>query len=160
MTRQEIITQEQTTGHLCLMLQGMFMRAYNGSAQTLAKLTGYKLKRLPGSSNDKPVCYCGFPVARLPHVCDRILEAGGVVVCRNDTYAEFEGLEVTFDPVAAQSLPASETGRKETNTAPKITDELHRRLAAFDLANATPLEAMNFVGELQRACASKPRTDN
>lgn len=50
MTRQEIITQEQTTGHLCLMLQGMFMRAYNGSAQTLAKLTGYKLKRLPGSN--------------------------------------------------------------------------------------------------------------
>ena len=50
MTRQEIITQEQTTGHLCLMLQGMFMRACNGSAQTLAKLTGYKLKRLPGSN--------------------------------------------------------------------------------------------------------------
>lgn len=28
--------------------------------------------------------------------------------------------------------------------------ELARRIAAFDLARATPLEAMNFVGELQR----------
>ena len=31
MTVEEIIEHEGRSGHLCLMLQGMFMRAYNGS---------------------------------------------------------------------------------------------------------------------------------
>lgn len=64
-------------------------------------------------------------------------------------YAEFSGLDVSFDASAALSLPLREPRRKKA-AMPADGGELARRIAAFDLARATPLEAMNFVGELQR----------
>ena len=149
MTVEEIIAHECRSGHLCLMLQGMFMRAYNGSAQTLARLTGYRLKRHSLWSEERPVCYCGFPFAQLERVGALIADAGGVLVSRGDGYAEFSGLDVSFDASAALSLPLREPRRKKA-AMPADGGELARRIAAFDLARATPLEAMNFVGELQR----------
>ncbi|WP_278975127.1 hypothetical protein [Alistipes finegoldii] len=149
MTVEEIIEHEGRSGHLCLMLQGMFMRAYNGSAQTLARLTGYRLKRHSLWSEERPVCYCGFPFAQLERVSALITDAGGILVSRGNGYAEFSGLDVSFDASAALSLPLREPRRKKA-AMPADGGELARRIAAFDLARATPLEAMNFVGELQR----------
>ena len=149
MTVEEIIEHEGRSGHLCLMLQGMFMRAYNGSAQTLARLTGYRLKRHSLWSEERPVCYCGFPFAQLARVSALITDAGGILVSRGNGYAEFSGLDVSFDASAALSLPLREPRRKKA-AMPADGGELARRIAAFDLARATPLEAMNFVGELQR----------
>ena len=149
MTVEEIIEHEGRSGHLCLMLQGMFMRAYNGSAQTLASLTGYRLKRHSLWSEERPVCYCGFPFAQLERVSALITDAGGILVSRGNGYAEFSGLDVSFDASAALSLPLREPRRKKA-AMPADGGELARRIAAFDLARATPLEAMNFVGELQR----------
>ena len=149
MTVEEIIEHEGRSGHLCLMLQGMFMRAYNGSAQTLARLTGYRLKRHSLWSEERPVCYCGFPFAQLERVSALITDAGGILVSRGNGYAEFSGLDVSFDASAALSLPLREPRRKKS-AMPADGGELARRIAAFDLARATPLEAMNFVGELQR----------
>ena len=151
MTVEEIIEHEGRSGHLCLMLQGMFMRAYNGSAQTLARLTGYRLKRHSLWSEERPVCYCGFPFGQLERVSALFTDAGGVLVSRGDGYAEFSGLDVSFDATAALSLPLREPRRKKA-AMPADGDGLARRIAAFDLARATPLEAMNFVGELQRDC--------
>ena len=149
MTVEEIIEHEGRSGHLCLMLQGMFMRAYNGSAQTLARLTGYRLKRHSLWSEERPVCYCCFPFAQLERVSALITDAGGILVSRGNGYAEFSGLDVSFDASAALSLPLREPRRKKA-AMPADGGELARRIAAFDLARATPLEAMNFVGELQR----------
>lgn len=149
MTVEEIIEHEGRSGHLCLMLQGMFMRAYNGSAQTLARLTGYRLKRHSLWSEERPVCYYGFPFAQLERVSALITDAGGILVSRGNGYAEFSGLDVSFDASAALSLPLREPRRKKA-AMPADGGELARRIAAFDLARATPLEAMNFVGELQR----------
>ena len=149
MTVEEIIEHEGRSGHLCLMLQGMFMRAYNGSAQTPARLTGYRLKRHSLWSEERPVCYCGFPFAQLERVSALITDAGGILVSRGNGYAEFSGLDVSFDASAALSLPLREPRRKKA-AMPADGGELARRIAAFDLARATPLEAMNFVGELQR----------
>lgn len=149
MTVEEIIEHEGRSGHLCLMLQGMFMRTYNGSAQTLARLTGYRLKRHSLWSEERPVCYCGFPFAQLERVSALITDAGGILVSRGNGYAEFSGLDVSFDASAALSLPLREPRRKKA-AMPADGGELARRIAAFDLARATPLEAMNFVGELQR----------
>lgn len=149
MTVEEIIEHEGRSGHLCLMLQGMFMRAYNGSAQTLARLTGYRLKRHSLWSEERPVCYCGFPFAQLERVSALITDAGEILVSRGNGYAEFSGLDVSFDASAALSLPLREPRRKKA-AMPADGGELARRIAAFDLARATPLEAMNFVGELQR----------
>ena len=149
MTVEEIIEHEGRSGHLCLMLQGMFMRAYNGSAQTLARLTGYRLKRHSLWSEERPVCYCGLPFAQLERVSALITDAGGILVSRGNGYAEFSGLDVSFDASAALSLPLREPRRKKA-AMPADGGELARRIAAFDLARATPLEAMNFVGELQR----------
>lgn len=108
MTVEEIIEHEGRSGHLCLMLQGMFMRAYNGSAQTLARLTGYRLKRHSLWSEERPVCYCGFPFAQLERVSALITDAGGILVSRGNGYAEFSGLDVSFDASAALSLPLRE----------------------------------------------------
>lgn len=113
MTVEEIIEHEGRSGHLCLMLQGMFMRAYNGSAQTLARLTGYRLKRHSLWSEERPVCYCGFPFAQLERVSALITDAGGILVSRGDGYAEFSGLDVSFDASAALALPLREPRRKK-----------------------------------------------
>lgn len=149
MTVEEIIAYECRSGHLCLMLQGMFMRAYNGSAQALARLTGYRLKRHSLWSEERPVCYCGFPFAQLERVGALIADAGGVLERSGEGYAEFSGLDVSFDASAALALPLREPRRKKAAMLAD-GDGLARRIAAFDLARATPLEAMNFVGELQR----------
>lgn len=149
MTVEEIIEHEGCSGHLCLMLQGMFMRAYNGSAQALARLTGYRLKRHSLWREERPVCYCGFPFGQLERVSALIADAGGVLVSSGEGYAEFSGLDVSFDAPAALSLPLREPRRKKA-AMPADGGGLVRRIAAFDLARATPLEAMNFIGELQR----------
>ncbi len=151
MTVEEIIAHECRSGHLCLMLQGMFMRAYNGSAQALARLTGYRLKRHSLWREGRPVCYCGFPFGQLERVSALITQAGGVLVSRRDGYAEFSGLDVSFDASTVLSLPLREPRRKKA-AMPADGGGLVRRIAAFDLARATPLEAMNFIGELQRDC--------
>lgn len=151
MTVEEIIEHESSSGHLCLMLQGMFMRAYNGSAQTFARLTGYRLKRHSLWSEERPVCYCGFPFAQLERVSALIADAGGVLERSGEGYAEFSGLDVSFDASAALALPLREPRRKKASM-PADGGGLARRIAAFDLARATPLEAMNFIGELQRDC--------
>ena len=149
MTVEEIIAHECRSGHLCLMLQGMFMRAYNGSAQTLARLTGYRLKRHSLWREERPVCYCGFPFAQLERVGALIADVGGVLERSGEGYAEFSGLDVSFDASAALALPLREPRRKKA-AMPADGDGLARRIAEFDLARATPLEAMNFIGELQR----------
>lgn len=151
MTVEEIIEHEGRSGHLCLMLQGMFMRAYNGSAQTLARLTGYRLKRHSLWSEERPVCYCGFPFAQLERVSALIVGAGSVLERSGEGYAEFSGLAVSFDASAALALPLRELRRKRISQEADAGD-LVRRIAAFDLAHATPLDAMNFIGELQRDC--------
>ncbi len=126
MTVEEIIEHEGRSGHLCLMLQGMFMRAYNGSAQTLARLTGYRLKRHSLWSEERPVCYCGFPFAQLERVSALITDAGGILVSRGNGYAEFSGLDVSFDASAALSLPLREPRRKKA-AMPADGGELARR---------------------------------
>ena len=158
MTVEEIIAHEARSGHLCLMLQGMFMRAYNGSAQALARLTGYRLKRHSLWRDGRPVCYCGFPFSQLERVSELVAGAGGALVHSGEGYAEFAGLDVSFDAAAAQALPGREP--RGTGAAQRTADGgLERRIAAFDLARATPLDAMNFVGELQRSLRAEVGND-
>ena len=98
----------------------------------------------------RPVSYTHLDVyKRQERVSALITDAGGILVSRGNGYAEFSGLDVSFDASAALSLPLREPRRKKA-AMPADGGELARRIAAFDLARATPLEAMNFVGELQR----------
>lgn len=117
MTVEEIIAYECRSGHLCLMLQGMFMRAYNGSAQALARLTGYRLKRHSLWSEERPVCYCGFPFGQLERVSALIADAGGVLERSGEGYAEFSGLDVSFDASAALALPLSGASQEKGGDA-------------------------------------------
>lgn len=110
MTVEEIIAYECRSGHLCLMLQGMFMRAYNGSAQALARLTGYRLKRHSLWSEERPVCYCGFPFGQLERVSALITDAGGVLERSGEGYAEFSGLERLCRACATPSGASQEKG--------------------------------------------------
>lgn len=146
MTVEEIIEHEGRSGHLCLMLQGMFMRAYNGSAQTLARLTGYRLKRhslwSPGmllrfslraiGARQRTHYRCGRDSRKPREWLCRVFGSGRVVRRFRRAFAALAG--------AAQEKGCDARGWRRVGAA----------LAAFDLARATPLEAMNFVGELQR----------
>lgn len=65
MTKQEIIEREQASGYLCLAVRGMFFTAYNGSAQAISRITGYKIKRTLYSTAAVPCAIRDFRLAAL-----------------------------------------------------------------------------------------------
>lgn len=148
----EIIAREQQTGHLCLTLRGMFYTAYNGSAQALARIAGYKVKRTAGGRNSDSGCYAGFPAPSLEKVLAMLEKAGGRVVVREEKYLEIEGIAVSFDAGMLEGYQVrgrSKSANPPAAVAPLPGQELVSRILGYDLGTHTPLEAMLFLRELQ-----------
>lgn len=156
MTKQEIIEREQASGLLCMAVRGMFFTAYNGSAQAVSRITGYKIKRTLYSTAALPCCYTGFPVSSIEKVIALLEQNGGKVVSRETNYLEIAGIDTTFDRTLLDTYPV--TAAKKNGSAaislasPSAADPataLLEKVRSFNISAHTPLEAMNFLQTLQ-----------
>lgn len=151
MTIGELLERERESGRLCLTLRGMFFTAYGGSAQALGRIAGYKVKRTGCDYDGAPCCYAGFPAPALERVLGLLEAIGGRIVVREEKYIEMEGLSVGFDREAISGYERRIPRRSKG--VPPGSEFSARCVAAllrdYDLSNHTPLEAMNFLRELQ-----------
>lgn len=67
-----LLNHQQESEHFCLLWQGLFFKAYNGSALLLHELFGYQIKCKESKSCGQILYYVGFPASVIDRVMDRI----------------------------------------------------------------------------------------
>ncbi len=160
---KEVLNKQETTGHVFLVRQGLFLRGYNSGALMLEKLLGYKAQRVFLKVCNSEVCIAGFPSQNLPRVLAAVEKAGGKIVMQNEQIVEIEGLHYTCTPEIIRQHPEKEQlslgatttlpgtspmpRQQETTTVEKI---ITRRVLEYNLSVSTPMEAMLFLSALQK----------
>lgn len=152
MTEQELIRKQEEGGNetLYLMKVGMFFHAYGAGAFALARLMYYRVKR-KARKGGQEVLVAGFPAGSLPTVAERIAAVGGKVLAITDTWVEFTGLDATEDDTLIDDAPADTKKAVPENP----TREWERKIMAYDLLCATPLDALNFLAGIQKELKNK-----
>lgn len=159
MTEQELIAKQGAGNNetLYLMKVGMFFHAYEAGAFALARLMHYRVKRKPRKGG-REVLVAGFPADHLPVVAERIRVAGGKVSVQTDTWVEFSGLNYTTDAALVDEPKEVTAGKTQSATEDKA-DEWKRKILAYDLSYATPLDAMNFLSTVQKELRNRIATE-
>lgn len=150
MTEQELIRMQEEGNNrtLYLMKVGMFFHAYEAGAFALARATGYRIKRKSRRKGTE-VLTAGFPANALDKIIPRLEKAGGTVRKHSDIWIEITGLDSTADETLVDN--AERTGQAKVCAA-KVWEQ---DILAFDLTRSTPLEAMNFLSEIQNKLRNK-----
>lgn len=152
MTEQEIIAR-QGDGSECYLLQvGMFVHAYEGAAFAMARLTGYKVRRVHRKAGD--IHMLGFSASQLDSVSKRLQQAGVTVRQQGEGLWTFAGGDTTVDEsLIAAGKPASARADKAgiTPSAQTLLDEV----LGYNLAASTPMAAMLFLSDLQQRYGKK-----
>ena len=165
MTEKEIMEMQEQRGNkeFFLMLVGKFFLAYGHGAFALSRGTGYRVMKKPRKVGF--VITCGFPVDCLDTVLQRVRSAGGTIESVEPNLYHFTGLDGTPDermiceqqpkqskaaaPVAAVSPAAP--APVVTDLAPTVAvGWLEEAVLSFNLSMSTPLDAMIFIGKLQK----------
>jgi hypothetical protein len=150
---KELIRLQEGDGIIRLLRQGLFLRGYNAGAVMLERIMGYKVYSMQVKAAGGLVCYAGFPSEILEKVLEKAEAAGGRIVCRDDRLVEIGGLSYDCGEDVIASYPLKESSRRNSRgkTAGKKAEQsLIEAVVAFDLINATPVQAVLFVGELKR----------
>lgn len=149
MTERELIAKQEAGNNktLFLMKVGMFFHAYEAGAFALARLMHYRVKR-KARKGGQQVLVAGFPVERLPVVAERIKAAGGKVLTLTDTWVEFAGPDCTADAALVDGPKTVAVDKSQTATERKA-DGWKQRILNYDLSQSTPLQAMNFLADVQ-----------
>ena len=158
MTEREVLEKQEENGQqgFWLIQIGSFIHAYGNGAFALARATGYTVRRKHRRMGD--ILTCGFPAERLGQVVQKIEEAGGSAELQSDGKTWFFcGIDGTPDEgmikaesvvrTYSQQLPAAEAVAKEE---PAGLSWLQDAVMGFNLSASTPLQAMMFIGELQK----------
>ena len=153
MTEKEILDRQEQNGNreFYLMLIGRFYHAYGNGAFALARLTGYRVRRVNRKMGELYVL--GFPIDRFDSVRDKVCDAGGDVECVDGKIWKFSGLDGTPDltmvkeTVADDPVPAPHLeGAGEASPHSWLEDAVRH----FDLSMATPMDAMLFLSQLKQ----------
>lgn len=154
MTERDILERQEQTGNrqYYLMLVGSFLHAYGHGAFALARLMGYRVVRKQRKGGE--VLVTGFPANRLDMLRQRLADCGGLLQQVDTTTWTFEGVDGT--PDAALVSTAAPRPAADADAAPAVStaDWLVERVLSFNLSQATPLEAMMFLGCLQQQIRS------
>ena len=148
MTEQEIIAL-QASGPTCYLLQvGMFVHAYEGAAFAMARLTGYKVRRVHRKAGD--IRLLGFTATQLDGVTAKLKEGGITLHKEAEGLWYFEGGDTSEDlSLIVETKPAKVA---VSATAEKtLLDEV----LGYNLATSTPMAAMLFLSDLQQRYGKK-----
>ena len=144
MTEQQLLALQRDSGRWCLMQVGQFYHAYEGAAFALARLTGYRVRRMRRRTGS--VCVLGFSILQLEKVRQRCAEQG--VILRQDDDAghlwSFTGGDGTPDegmvsppksPSPAKEAPVSRSTSKGGGKRKNAGDPVRIYAAAVQLQN-------------------------
>lgn len=151
MTEKELIDRQKEYGdkHFVVTRSGKFFSAYDCGAFALARATGYRVMRRPRKGGNF-VLTAGFPESRLAKVLEQITEAGGKIERQGENNFIFSGV----DGSAGESLVSEQTLTKKKQEKNKATkhaeDNLRSIILSFDLLHSSPMEAMDFINDLQQ----------
>ena len=160
MTEQDILRKQEQNANteFYLMLVGQFYHAYGHGAFALARATGYHVLRKQRKAGQ--VLMAGFPIGRLSKVKECIEAKGGHLREVENKLLIFHGVDGTPDDGLVKEMQAAPVKVENACTAPPPSghacglslwqDALCSDILNFDLAAATPLEAMLFVAQLQQ----------
>jgi hypothetical protein len=154
MTEQELIAKQENGNNetLYLMKVGMFFHAYGAGAFALARLMHYRVKRKLRKGG-REVLVAGFPADNLPVVAARIERAGGKVPVATDTWVEFTGVDATEDRALVDGPENHHPHPDKANM-----EEWRKRILSFDLSRSTPLQALNFLADVQSELKDRNET--
>jgi len=145
MGEKDVIMKQEENGNqeYYLILIGSFYHAYEAGAFALARATGYRVHRKHRKMGD--ILTCGFPADRLYGVVRKIEDAGGSASQLPEGKAwRFSGIDGTAD----ENMVKDSVMNK--GAAPLAMQDIARAITDFNLSTATPLQAMMFIGELQK----------
>ena len=159
MTEQDILRRQEINGQkeFYLMLVGQFYHAYGYGAFALARASGYRVVRKRRRSGE--VVTAGFPVSSLERVRGRIEEHHGELRTLEGGMLMFTGIDGTPDASMISEAPdrqlevsmaSAATCVAEPDAGSDVRDVLARMVRDYNLSSSTPLDAMNFIGQLQR----------
>lgn len=77
MTIKEILKQQDDSGDIYLISQGLFFRGYNQGAAFLHEAFGYRILSREMKSCCGRVFYAGFPATNAKAMTDKALSRGG-----------------------------------------------------------------------------------
>lgn len=174
MTEKEVLEKQEENGQqeYYLILIGSFLHAYGQGAFALARATGYKVIRKQRKMGQ--LLTAGFPIAKIDDVRRKVAEAGGILEQLSDGKTWLmSGIDGTADeamvteqvkvaavpPIAYQQSQGSATlakedlpayGAERDDTAAGGYYWLAVAVRNYHLSNSTPMEAMMFIGDLQK----------
>jgi len=155
MTTQEKIELASDTTRLCLHKEGVFYKLYNRQAMLFVEhVKPLKVKAKFVKIVNEVVYSCGFPASIIEDVKGRLGDMGGT----------FEESPVMLTVVGVSWPSAGDYAlwcqrQKEDTTwqqKPKVagTFDLAQEIAGFQVMRSTPMDAMNFLIELQAKIAA------
>ena len=158
MTEREVLQKQEDNGNQAFYLIqiGTFIHAYGHGAFALARATGYSVRRKHRKMGD--ILTCGFPADRVSQVLAKLEDAGATAELQPDgkTWL-FSGIDGTPDETMVKvTAPVNgDVAKEDMSEYRAVSDKnaMHDILDAirgFNLSTSTPLEAMMFIGELQR----------
>lgn len=129
------------------MQVGMFIHAYEGAAFAMARLTGYKVRRVHRKAGD--IRTLGFTASQLDSITAKLKEAGITLRQEAEGLWVFEGGDATED----ESLVAEPKPAKAPK--PEVEKTLLDEVLGYNLAASTPMAAMLFLSDLQQRYGKK-----
>ncbi|MBR1541454.1 MAG: hypothetical protein IJ628_02455 [Bacteroidaceae bacterium] len=158
MTEREVLQKQEDNGNQAFYLIqiGTFIHAYGHGAFALARATGYSVRRKHRKMGD--ILTCGFPADRVSQVLAKLEDAGATAELQPDgkTWL-FSGIDGTPDESMVKE--ASTLAREDMSTysamrgngaSPHAMQDITDAIMGFNLSASTPLQAMMFIGELQK----------
>lgn len=142
------------SGHIIMIRQGLFFRAYNQGAFILHSVMGYAVKQGTLIGLSTPLFYVGFPAISADKVVSSLSNLGGVVVDQNDRFIEVKqvALNTKYDISAMHILVSPSTKRvklKDSKKSNCVKKSISQQILSFDTLKATPIESLNFIVYLQ-----------
>ena len=147
---KEVLAIERSKdGQINLCKEGLFWRAYNGSAYLFVQhFCSFKLIRKFIKSVDQEVVYLGFPESKLP-AFKAIAEERELAWLMEEKRIGISGFQAV-DPAAYQvwfdSIEKESAGKNSGK--PKL--DILERIRRFPILEKSPLETQQFLIQLQK----------
>jgi len=152
--------EKANTNCVYLLKEGLFYRAYNRSAMRVVRhLKPYKINRKYVKKVQQEIFYIGFPESSLETILqqaknkswqikesEKLSDDNTEILCLTGLFDKTDDYEAWI-----KDLPISEKETTlEADTAQTRAFEIIKQIEAFQVENATPMEAILFVNKLKQ----------
>lgn len=146
MTIQEKISLASESGKVYFFKEGIFYKMYNKNAMWFVqKIKAYKIHVKYVKTISQNVYSIGFPIAIFDQFGSRLKEINTVLQDTAENYMLYSVDTKIEDGQYKTWCEQYIDNKKETNSH-SLKDEIKN----FDLANKTPMEALEFISKLQK----------